>query len=219
MALVCLGRVAVFYGGARIFQAYASARFDWFLKHRTSRRTRSIEQAILANQPEKGGGEVQNAAPLAPRPAPPPEDHAISVGTVIGRMEIARLGLSVMVVEGDNQEILRKAVGHVPMSALPGGSGNVVIAGHRDTFFRSLRNIRKDDEITLTTPDGVYHYQVGGTEEVGSKDVRVLRASDRPTLTLITCYPFEFVGPAPERFIVEASQNGPAGYAANSATR
>jgi sortase A len=218
MALACLGRVAVFYGGAKIFQTYASARFDWLLKHHTSKPTRSIEQAILGNLPKNGDGGTQNATPVAPHPAPP-ADRAISVGTVIGRMEIVRLGLSVMVVEGDNREILRKAVGHVPTSALPGDSGNVVLAGHRDTFFRSLRNIRKDDEITLTTPDGVYHYQVGGTEEVGPKDVQVLKASDRPTLTLITCYPFEFVGPAPERFVVEASQNDPAGSAADSATR
>lgn len=123
-------------------------------------------------------------------------------------MEIPGIGLSVMVLEGDDSDVLRKAVGHVPTTSFPGEPGNVVIAGHRDTFFRALRNIHKDDEITFTTPQGVYDYQVGEIQEVGPKDVQVLKASDHPTLTLITCYPFDFIGPAPERFVVEATETG-----------
>ena len=75
--------------------------------------------------------------------------------------------MSVMVLEGDDESILQKAVGHVPSTALPGAIGNVAVAGHRDTFFRALRDIRQDDEITLTTTGGSYNYRVGAIEKVG----------------------------------------------------
>jgi LPXTG-site transpeptidase (sortase) family protein len=125
---------------------------------------------------------------------------------IIGRMEIPRVGISAVVLEGDAADILSKAVGHVPTTALPAAPGNVVIAGHRDTFFRNLRKIRKDDEITFTTTQGVYNYRVGLIETVGPRDVQVLQPSDHSTLTLITCYPFDFIGPAPQRFIVKADR-------------
>ena len=102
-----------------------------------------------------------------------------------------------MVLEGDGDGVLQKAVGHVPTTAFPGGPGNVVIAGHRDTFFRALRKIRNDDDIIFTTTQGTYNYQVASIEEVGPQDVQVLRASLHPTLTLVTCYPFDYIGPAP----------------------
>jgi LPXTG-site transpeptidase (sortase) family protein len=121
-------------------------------------------------------------------------------------LEIPKIGVSVMVLEGDGDDILGKAAGHVPTTAFPGGPGNVVIAGHRDTFFRTLRKIRKDDDITFTTTQGTYHYQVGSIEKVAPEDVQVLKPSGHPTLTLITCYPFNYIGPAPRRFVVQAVQ-------------
>jgi LPXTG-site transpeptidase (sortase) family protein len=89
-------------------------------------------------------------------------------------------------------------------TALPGEPGNVVLAGHRDTFFRGLRNIRKGDEITLETLDGSYRYRVDLTQVVAPEYTEVLRGSDDAILTLVTCYPFSFVGPAPQRYIVRA---------------
>lgn len=133
-----------------------------------------------------------------------PAAHSLPTGALIGRMEIPHIGISVMVLEGDGEGVLAKAVGHVPITAFPGGMGNVVIAGHRDTFFRALRNIQKGDEITFTTVQGIYHYQVGSIDKVGPQDVQVLQASGRRTLTLITCFPFYYVGSAPQRFIVRA---------------
>lgn len=133
-----------------------------------------------------------------------PSVPSLPMGALVGRMEIPKLGISVMVLEGDGEGVLQKAVGHVPATAFPGKAGNVVVAGHRDTFFRALRNIQKDDEITFTTTQGIYHYQVGSIDKVGPQDVQVLQASGRPKLTLITCYPFYYVGPAPNRFIVQA---------------
>jgi sortase A len=125
-------------------------------------------------------------------------------GGALGRIEIARIGLEAMVMEGTDGRTLRRAVGHIRGTALPGQQGNVAIAGHRDTFFRPLRNVLPGDEITLTTLDGSYHYLVDSTEVVLPEDTQVLDNSADTTLTLVTCYPFYFAGPAPKRFIVRA---------------
>jgi sortase A len=123
---------------------------------------------------------------------------------VLGRIEIARIGLTSMIMEGTDGRTLRRAVGHIRGTPLPGQQGNVAIAGHRDTFFRPLRNIEYHDEITLTTFDGSYRYLVDSTQVVAPEDVQVLDNSGDTTLTLVTCYPFYFVGPAPKRFIVRS---------------
>ena len=122
----------------------------------------------------------------------------------MGRIEISTIGLTAMIQEGTDARTLRRAVGHIPGTPLPGQQGNVVITGHRDTFFRPLHNIRKDDEITLTTLNGSYRYRVDSTEVVEPENTEALADSDDAVLTLVTCYPFYFVGPAPKRFIVRA---------------
>ena len=131
---------------------------------------------------------------------------AIGPGGLIGRMEVQRLGVSVVVMEGTSDKTLRRAVGHIAGTGLPGGPGNVGIAGHRDTFFRPLRNIRADDIITLTTLAGAYRYRVVSTKVVSPDDVAVLAPDGTEILTLVTCYPFYYVGSAPERFIVRAQR-------------
>jgi sortase A len=125
---------------------------------------------------------------------------------LIGRIEISRLGLSAIVVEGIDKHTLRRAVGHIPGTALPGRSGNTGIAGHRDTFFRPLQDIQVDDIITLTTPWGEYRYRVVFSRVVSPEDVAVLHPTGNEVLTLVTCHPFYFVGPAPNRFIVRAER-------------
>lgn len=125
---------------------------------------------------------------------------------LIGRMEVPRLDVSVMVVEGTSGKTLRRGVGHIAGTALPGQPGNVGIAGHRDTFFRPLRNIQRDDIITLTTPQGEYRYRVVSTKIVNPDNVAVLNSDGDEVLTLVTCYPFYYVGPAPDRFIVRATR-------------
>jgi sortase A len=131
---------------------------------------------------------------------------AIAASGLIGRIEVERLGLSVILVEGISSTTLRRAVGHIPGTALPGQRGNVGISGHRDTFFRPLRNIRQDDIITLTTLRGEYRYRVVSIRVVGTRAVAVLDSSENEILTLVTCYPFYFVGSAPDRFIVRAER-------------
>jgi sortase A len=125
---------------------------------------------------------------------------------LLGRMDIPRLGVSVIVAEGTDERTLRRAGGHIAGTSFPGQRGNIGIAGHRDTLFRPLRNIRQNDVITLTTLAGEYRYRVTSTEIVNPTDVTVLQSDGHEVLTLVTCYPFYFVGPAPDRFIVRAAR-------------
>ena len=125
---------------------------------------------------------------------------------LIGRIEIQRLGLEAIVIEGTSRSTLRRAVGHIAGTALPGEIGNIGISGHRDTFFRPLRNIRKDDIITLTTLSGEFRYRVVSTRIVTPLAIEVLNSGKDEVLTLVTCYPFYFLGSAPDRFIVRAER-------------
>jgi sortase A len=127
-------------------------------------------------------------------------------GKPLGEIELTRIGVTAMILEGTDDRTLQRAVGHIPGTPLPGQPGNVAIAGHRDTFFRALRNVRQDDEITLMTLEGSYRYRVDSIKVVGPKDTQVLDNSGADILTLVTCYPFYFVGPAPRRFIVRAQR-------------
>jgi sortase A len=130
-------------------------------------------------------------------------------GELIGRVDVPRLKLSAAVAEGDDDTTLGKAVGHLPDTPLPWQRrGNVALAAHRDGLFRALKDIRMDDEIRLVTPRGDYSYRVRRTHIVDPKDVWVVAPTVRPTVTLITCYPFSFVGHAPKRFIVQAELVG-----------
>jgi sortase A len=128
---------------------------------------------------------------------------AVSRGSTLGRIEISSVGLTAMILEGTDEGTLRRAVGHIPGTPLPGRQGNVALAGHRDTFFRGLRKIRVNDEITLTTLSGSYRYRVDSIKVVKPEETEVLE-DDGDILTLVTCYPFNFVGTAPRRFIVRA---------------
>ena len=138
--------------------------------------------------------------------APPVTDQVSQAGSPLGLLEIPSIGLSTVVLEGVDAPTLRRAVGHVPGTALPANPGNVAIAGHRDTFFRPLGNIRKHDEITLATFQECYRYRVTWTKVVGPDDTQVLEPSRQSALTLITCYPFYFLGAAPKRFVVRADR-------------
>ena len=125
---------------------------------------------------------------------------------MIGRLEIPRVNVSVIVLEGADSSVLDVAAGHIPGTALPGLSGNVGIAAHRDTFFRSLREIRVQDRLSFRTAAGIFQYAVESTEVVEPSDTGVLRQNAGEELTLVTCYPFNYIGSAPKRFIVHARQ-------------
>jgi len=122
----------------------------------------------------------------------------------IGRLEIPRVHISAMVAEGTSPRVLSRAVGHAVGTALPGQKGNVTLAAHRDTFFRHLGDVRSGDIIELEEPGHEYRYQVRFTAVVGPQETWVLEPTGKETLTLLTCYPFHFVGPAPDRFVIRA---------------
>jgi len=180
-----VGVLALGYSGfvlldTKLYQAYQTRRFQQQLS--------SVRPAIAS------AGDVPDL-PVAPIPR-----------GALGRIEIARISLAAMILEGTDGRTLRRAVGHIPGTPLPGQQGNVAITGHRDTFFRPLRNVQRDDEITLTTLGGTYRYLVDSTQVVAPEDMYVLDDSSDEILTLVTCYPLYFVGPAPKRFIVRAHQ-------------
>jgi sortase A len=182
-AFLVAGVLALGYSGfllldSKLYQAYQARRFQQQLN--------SARPAAIAIA--EGAGLTVAAIP----------------GGALGRIEIGRIGLAAMILEGTNGRTLRRAVGHIPGTPLPGQQGNVAIAGHRDTFFRPLRNVQHNDEITLTTLEGKYRYLVDSTQVVAPEDTQVLDDSRDTILTLVTCYPFHFVGPAPKRFIVRA---------------
>jgi sortase A len=193
VGILALGYVGYGLVDAKLYQAYETWRFERALKsvEPTTGSVEPLHPSPLPALAEADRAKVESAAPK---------------GSPLGQIEISSIGLTAMIEEGDNGRTLRRAVGHIPGTALPGQQGNVVIAGHRDTFFRPLRNIRKGDEITLTTLNGSYRYRVDFTEVVGPQDTEALDASTDSILTLVTCYPFYFVGPAPRRFIVRASR-------------
>jgi sortase A len=147
----------------------------------------------------------QPAAPAAPEPtAAPALPAALPIGEPIGRIEVPRLHLSAAVANGDDDGTLRVAIGHLPDTPFPWQDGNSALAGHRDTFFRELRNIRINDALRVITPYGDFTYQVAHTAIVMPDNLSVLDPTPQPTLTLVTCYPFSYVGHAPKRFIVQA---------------
>lgn len=166
----------------------------WNFERRVNRQ---LERSMADQRASES--EIQATASSA-------QSAAVGADGLIGRIEVSRIGLSAMIIEGTSNKTLRRAAGHIAGTALPGQLGNAGIAGHRDRFFRPLRNIRMDDFITITTPGKLYRYRVIWAKVVGPNDVDVLAPDGTEVLTLVTCYPFYFVGAAPDRFIVRAER-------------
>jgi sortase A len=182
-----------------VYSAFVVVRGQAFQAYEKWAFERILRNSQPAVQPQDKAQSLFHRAGDGPAP---------KLSSLIGRIEIPRLHLSTMILEGDEELELRLGAGHVPGTALPGEEGNVVIAAHRDTFFRPLRGILRNDQIVLTTLGGSSRYIVDSVEITGADNVAVLRASGAPALTLVTCYPFSFVGPAPSRFIVHARKIG-----------
>jgi sortase A len=134
----------------------------------------------------------------------PAEKKLVRSGDPFGEISIPRLGLSAIIAEGVDESTLRHAVGHFPESSTPEAAGTVVLAGHRETFFRGLSHVRLHDLVKLETPHGKYQYEVVRTAVVGPQHVELVESSPQSDLTLVTCFPFRYIGPAPQRFVVQA---------------
>lgn len=174
------------------------ARFGVTMKIRTFRmRAAGLALAAFSSQLFPASSQAAHA--------PREVKRGSAESTAVGRIAIGRIGLDAPVLEGTTQEILKKGVGHFTKTPQPGGAGNVALAAHRDTFFFPLRYIRVGDEITLTNAEGAHRYRVEKTWVVKPKNIEVLDPTEAPSLTLVTCYPFNLRGVnAPERFIVRA---------------
>jgi sortase A len=194
-----VGFVMLAYAGGTIAYAELYQRYQsWKFEHQigTLEPTKSTVDERLRMQAPLG---VTIETAVA-------ESADLSEGDVIGKLEIPQIGISVMVFHGVKEQTLRAGAGHVPGTPLPGADGNSAIAAHRDTFFRKLKRIRAGDRIQFLTVRGTAQYVVDSTEIVEPADTRVMESRGRPELTLISCYPFYFVGSAPRRFIVHATR-------------
>ncbi|MCB5239944.1 class D sortase [Niallia circulans] len=130
--------------------------------------------------------------------------HKAQPGEKIAAIIIPNQNKRIPVYEGTSAEILKKGAGHYQKSALPGENNNVILSGHRDTFFRFLKDLKKNDSLILETTEKEYEYKITKFSVVSSKDKTILTPKPRPVLTLTTCYPFSFIGNAPKRYIVTA---------------
>lgn len=192
--------------GERVLFAIGLVAFGWFAYGEIHA---AREQAALSRELEQARRTAADVAPLT-TDALQPKPVTLPTRSLVGRIEVPRIQLSALAREGVDVRTLRGSVGHVPGTALPGAPGNAAFAAHRDTFFRPLAGIRKGDTVVVTTPGGVHRYTVVRTRVVEPYDVSVLRSGTRSQLTLVTCYPFNFVGSAPQRFIVQAELIPPA---------
>ena len=189
---------------------------NWAFDRQVRGEPATIQEYVRARLGIPATPPKSTPPPIAPPPATPP---AVANNAVVGRLSIPRLDLHAMVREGVDETTLGLALGHIPGTALPGESGNVGVAGHRDTLFRELREIRRNDLIRFETSTGNHEYRVENTKVVTPRDVSVLAAHQSPELTLVTCYPFYYVGAAPDRFIVKAREVIAASAAASSEQR
>jgi sortase A len=231
-----LGYYAYSILDAHFFQSDESRQFDQALQDARAANAAAVapnrtpaedlraeaEADLKASKARAAGKGISNAAsaassstspalpdvddvPAANHRTPPPGGSS----GPLGRIEIAAIGLTAMIQEGTAPLTLQRGVGHITGTAPVGHSGNVGLAAHRDTFFRKLRDIHQGDEITLTTLAGTFLYKVDHISIVEPQASEVLRNSGENVLTLVTCYPFSYIGPAPKRFIVRATQIKP----------
>lgn len=167
----------------------------------SARASRQLEEGLAASErrassiAEQRGTESARVASGPAQPVP-----------FVAKLEIPTIALTTLVVDGVDAKTLRRAVGRIPASSLPGEAGDVALAGHRDTDFRDLGKLKRGDPLILRTAYGEFHYEVESIRIVAPIRVDVLAPTDHPTLTLVTCYPFHFVGPAPLRYVVRARE-------------
>jgi len=199
---------------ARFFQDEQSRNFDQALRdaHDNAAADLSAEAAAELNSraPRAGSSPAMPAFSEASAVDRLAKQPAITGNMPLGRIEINSIGLTAMIQEGTGVQTLQRGVGHITGTAPMGHSGNVGLAAHRDSFFRKLRNIHEGEEITLTTLNGSYKYRVELISIVEPEDSAVLRDNGENVLTLVTCYPFNYIGSAPKRFIVRAKEVLPA---------
>jgi sortase A len=204
LGAVCLGVWGYASAESWIYQRYETYVLDTDIAGKQPTVREFALQTIGWSEPAAAETERQAYADLA---APSAPSISLPADGLIGRIEVPRAKVSATLREGVDGVTLRRSAGHVPGTALPGEAGNVAVAAHRDGLFRGLKDIRSNDIVRVTSRSGtMYQYRVHATEIVEPTDVEVLEPRRKHELTLITCYPFYYVGKAPKRFIVRAEQ-------------
>jgi sortase A len=210
-ARVWIERVLLVSGFA-LLAIYGAARLESFFGSRAAlKRFEAIEPSSSS-----ASASPEVAEPIAPTGADFSlwDDHRIQAykqslikqsGDPLAVLHISKIGLEVPLLDGTDGLTLNRAVGRIAGTARPGEPGNIGIAGHRDGFFRGLKNLAIGDSIDLKTRQGTASYVVDEIDIVSPNDVKVLAPRPAPSLTLVTCYPFRFIGSAPQRYIVHAS--------------
>ena len=203
IGIVCLGVWVYAFVDTRLTQRREEKLLEEALRQRSSH-----------SAPARASAAETDALGSFQKTDEPADEHFASEaeleeGSLIGRIKIPRVGVSAIVLHGVGSKTLRRGVGHIPGTPLPEHGGNIGLAGHRDSFFRALKDIRQNDTIELTTLDGTFEYKVEWTKIVTPKETGVLADEGAPALTLVTCYPFYYVGSAPKRFIVRARRIEP----------
>jgi len=201
-----------YYASALLNQYVYQAYENWAFDQKIAGRQVTFSDYVRERTPfgfltgvRTSTPEVATSGSARPPSVPPSTISRPLEGSILGRIQIARLNLSAIVREGVDDKTLSWAVGHVPYTALPGQTGNFAIAAHRDTLFRALKDIQKDDRISFQSPDRTYIYEVTSTKIVKPSDLSVVQPEGTSKLlTMITCYPFYYIGSAPKRFIVQA---------------
>ena len=204
--IVCLGLYVTFTVQSWWHQEQLTREFEELESFRPAVPAERNPPGPELAEPKAPSEPARGAATPGPRKAPKPV-RKLREGDLVGRLEIPGLNVSVMVMEGTASKTLRLGAGRISGTARPGTPGNMGIAAHRDTFFRPLSRIKKNDTIKFTTKDnGTEVYKVVSTQIVTPSDVHVLDPTSKDMITLVTCYPFRYVGPAPNRFIVKATK-------------
>lgn len=226
IGVVCLGIWGYAFLDTHVYEYWQNQRLEEALRERSAQEAR--QQAAASTEkpgkvsPRKNGSaaetdsfasfsEEENGDDLGDLVGQIDQDGDLAEGDLIGRIKIPRIDVSALVLHGVGSRTLRRGVGHIPGTALPTVEGNVGLAGHRDSFFRGLKDIRKNDTIELTTLEGTFEYEVEWIKIVRPKDTHVLEGEGGAELTLVTCYPFYYVGSAPKRYIVRARRIGEPG--------
>ena len=204
--------IALMTIGLALLATFCGVQIDSYLSSRSTLKEFSAHRSAAAIKSGGGAESAEGALSRAAQPRQGSEPPGTSVehhpqpahAAAVAVLRIPRIQLEVPVLEGTDALTLHRGVGWIKGTARPGETGNVGIAGHRDTFFRSLKDLKMNDTINLEMPDGRAEYIVDRIQIVPPEDVSVLNSASEPVLTLVTCYPFRFVGSAPKRYVVTA---------------
>ncbi len=204
ISAACILWVAGSWADARAYQARAARELERQAIPAVAETVAGPTADASATQAPPGELPIEDHRAAADDPAAPAADVASRPGRPLAQIRVPSVGLEAVVAEGTGGRTLQRAVGHLEGSSMPGESGHVVLAGHRDTFFRPLEHIEPGDEVVLESPAGSHRYTVEWMRIVEPTSTGVLRDPGYPALTLVTCYPFRFVGSAPLRYVVRA---------------